>query len=360
MSRARAVAVVAASLLACTAPVAAQVRLLTSLPAAIQDTVRDAVRSAVPEVVLEFVRHVEVGPPRDLEGIDALVGIDAEWMDGLRGRLVDLAGAGVREPAGLVPFYVDPAGRYLVPWADAYVVVRSPLAFGEGVAPRSVEAMGGADFTDRLVLPEPRLAPSLYADWIRTPLRAGESSNVVFSRLVAVDARVRTWAASFESVLAAVTAAPDETFGVVPASFAAVQRGSVAFEPLEPWSPLRGYAVALVSTSRDRAVAARVVEAVLAPEVALRVATRHGLLPGVADAARADLPPFVRPLVGNSSPVDPETERLDAWLDRLESEVLGQGRYSEGLGIALDLLFGALFLLVIYWVHRRSVAVDDA
>lgn len=353
-------AVVAASLLAAADPLPAQVRLLTSLPVAIQDTVRDAVRSAAPDVVLEFVRHVEVGPPRDLEGIDALVGIDAEWMDGLRGRLVELAGAGVREPVGLVPFHTDPAGRYLVPWADAYVVVRSPLAYGEGVAPRSVEAMGGADFTDRLVLPEPRLAPSLYADWIRTPLRAGESSNVVFSRLVAVDARVRTWAASFESVLAAVTAEPDETFGVVPASFAAAQRGSVAFESLEPWSPLRGYAVAVVSTSRDRAVTARVVEAILDPEVALRVASRHGLLPGVADSARADLPPFVRPLVGTSSPVDPETERLDAWLDRLESEVLGQGRYSEGLGIALDLLFGGLFLLVIYWVHRRSVAVDDA
>ncbi len=338
----------------------AQVRVLTSLSTAAQRTVRDALEAAVPDVRVEFVVHAGPGRPQGLEGIDALVGIDAEWMDGLRGALADLAAQGIREPNGLVPFHRDPEGRYVVPWADAYVVARSALAFGEGVAPRSVAAMGGEEFTDRLVLPEPRVAPSLFVDWIRTPLRSGEGSNVVFARLVAVDARVRTWAVSFESVLAAIQVAPNETFGVLPASFAVGAEGSIAFEPLEPWSPLRGYAVAALSASRNRAAVSRILDVVLSPALALDLAVLHGVLPGVAESARATLPVFVRPLVGASSPVDPEPERLDAWLGRLETEVIGHGRYSEGLGIALDVLFGGLFLLAIYWVHRRSVAAEDA
>jgi hypothetical protein len=182
----------------------------------------------------------------------------------------------------------------------------------------------------------------------------------VFARLVAVDARVRTWASSFESVLAAVAVSQDGTFGVVPASLAASATGAIAFESLDPWSPLRGYAVAILARARDRDAAARVVEVVLAPKLALELASRHGVLPGVEDAARVALPAFVLPLVRDSSPVDPEPQRLDDWIERVESEVMGQGRYSQGLGMALDLLFGGLFILVIYWVHRRSVATDDA
>jgi hypothetical protein len=359
MSRRWSCTALAACLFAGGSDVVAQVRALTSLSRAAQQTIRDAVATALPDVQLEFVAHAEPGPPRDLTGIDALVGIDAAWMGGLRSALADLGREGIREPAGLVPFHRDREGRFVVPWADAYVVARSALAFGEGVAPRSVAAMGGEEFADRLVLPEPRLAPSLFVDWIRTPLRGGDGSNVVFARLVAVDARVRTWAVSFESVLAAVQAAPDETFGILPASFAFGSAGSIAFESLEPWSPLRGYAVAVVSTSRHRAAASRVVEATLAPALALELARLHGVLPGVSESAQAMLPAFVRPLVGASSPVDPEPERLEAWLDWLEAEVVGHGRYSESLGLALDLLFGGLFLLVIYWVHRRSMAADD-
>lgn len=350
----------AALLLAAAGDAAAQVRLLTSLPEAARETIREAVAAELPGTRVDFVVHAECGPPADLVGVDALLGIDAEWMGGLRDSLLELAGQGVREPAGLTPFYRDPEGRFVVPWADAYVVARSPLAFGEGVAPRSLEAMGREEFSDRLVLPEPRLAPSLFVDWIRAPLRAGEGTDIVFARLVAVDARVRTWASSFESVLAAVAVSQDGTFGVVPASLAAGATGAIAFESLDPWSPLRGYAVAILARARDRDAAARVVEVVLAPKLALELASRHGVLPGVEDAARVALPAFVLPLVRDSSPVDPEPQRLDDWIERVESEVMGQGRYSQGLGMALDLLFGGLFILVIYWVHRRSVATDDA
>jgi hypothetical protein len=347
------------------AGVPAQVRIATSLPDPVLDTLRAALLPRLPGVELRFSRRATAelwtaAERGEVLAADLLLGVDAQVVELLDADGL-LAGLGIEVPAGLRPFLLDPAGRYLVPWADAYVVARDPGFAGAGAAPRAIADLVRGERRGQLALPGPEAAPSLFVDWIREPLRAGESLDLVFATLTALDARVEgRWAGSCAAALDALAAAPAATFAIAPVSLLRARPGPLAFDTLLPFSPLLGHACALTTEAADPAAARQVLAAALDPGLAVRLAIAHGILPGVGEDAEgaATVPGFVRELLAAAAPVDPARDHVEAWFARFEAEVRGQGRYSEELGLWLDLAFGLLFLLAVVWIFRRSQAAD--
>lgn len=342
----------------------AQVRAVTCLSEAAVRTADAAVRTRLPDVEVVWTRQ-EVAALWD--GGSGSLPLDADLLAGVDAQVLELLAAGgglaqlgVALPVGSAPFHVDPGGSYLVPWADAYVVAHDPAFTDGGVVPRTLETMAEARFADRLVVPAPEAAPSLFVEWIRGPLRAGEPLDSVFALLGTVDARVRAWSETGEAAVLELSRRPEETFAVGPLSAVRASAG-LGFEPLEPFVPLQGLGIAIPSGSAAPAAARQVAEALLDPSVAYALAVEHGLLPGirVEPEGAAPVPAFLRDLVARAAPVDPDREWVRAWFRRFDADVRGKGRYSEGLGLLLDVVFTLLFVTAMFWIYRRSQVADS-
>lgn len=339
---------------------AAQVRAVTSLAPRVVATVEAALADAAPEVAIAWER-VPTAELMDavlaeeaMRPCDLLAGVDAQVLELLAAdrRLDPL---GVEAPPGVVPFWSDPGGTFVVPWADAYVVVHDAGAVGSGVAPRTLEAMTAPRFADRLVVPEPAAAPALFVEWIRTPLRAGEPLDGIFAQLAALDSRVARWAPSAAAAVGALSRLPPGSFVVATRSEVA-GRAELAFEPLEPFVPLQGLGIAIPAGGAAPAAAREAAGALLDPRIARALAAAHGILPGLADAGdgASAVPQHVRDLVAAAAPVAPERRWVRGWFRRFESDVAGRGRYSENLGLVLDVVFTLMFFAAMFWIYRRS------
>ncbi|MCA8944417.1 MAG: substrate-binding domain-containing protein [Planctomycetes bacterium] len=306
------------------------------------DLAFDVQRIDEAELVQRFVDGMEV---------DVVAGVDAQ--------LCELAAASrrfapVEFEAG--SWYDDPDHRFVTPWASGWVMVwitsqvDQPLALEELITNR---------WTDELVVPSPRAAPSLWAGWLRQLGRSEVDEEEAFGWLHALDGRIVRYTPTIGAAAAAVEMGTG-SLAWLPADVAVefverYGRAKLGLGFLREGVELAPFGVGVVASSVRPDAAQRTFDALLEPELAIALREEHGLfLPDEATYSE-----LLQPVFDAQHAYAPiEAHAALDWLHRFDSEVRGKRRGYENVGYVLDIVMTLAFFVAV-WLVMRTINKEE-
>ncbi len=296
--------------------------------------------------------------------VDILFGVDAQILERMAGNN-DLVPYVSPNRKSAVVFYADSKQRYIVPFARPWCIAYATHAFTPANSPHELDSLLDPAFTDFVAVSSPAASPSLYVALIQRQLLEGHSEERAFGWLTSFDARIREYSDSSVDARSELLNGKSR-LGLLPLDLLLDEEGiadRLAYNLPDRSVPITGLGLALtVGTARSpiaggektASPAQTIYDHLLDPGLAKLLANEAYLLPCTrTDLDRELVPRALREASQNLLPYNPNASDMDAWEERWRDRVRGKGASAEQLDMALDLIFGLMFLVFIYFVFKH-------
>jgi iron(III) transport system substrate-binding protein len=274
--------------------------------------------------------------------------------------------------AGLDRAYVEESSLFVLPFVLPIGLVYNARLLTAAEAPRDWDDLvTHSRFAGRVLLRDP--APSgtmktAFGAIIQGKLARGLTEDDVFEWFRELDAVTREYKASPYDLLDALHRGEGlVTIWNIPEIVRRQQPGpgrqDLGYVVPASGTPLTGEGLALTANGPARAAAQRVYDALLAPDLVLRVVQRYGKCPAPrTDLDPAQLPAHARDALRHPMQLDLELQNanIDRWMQRWGDEVKGAGSRLAWVDSALSLVFALVVLVFALTAARRVFQREGA